>query len=76
MVIAEPGLNLGFDERRLAEQKSLDHSTSLKKLASWRTIALLNDTDPDPTPRSTVCCGSTVEAIKQCDLEKKGKMER
>ena len=37
-----------------------DHSTSLKKLASWRAMALLSDTDPDPTPRSALCCDSIV----------------
>ena len=28
-------------------------------------MALLSDTDPDPTPRSTLCCDSTVGTYKQ-----------
>ena len=76
------------DERRLAEQKSpvLTAQTTQpaerkkkikikKKLASWRAMALLSDTDPDPTPRSTLCCDSTVGAYKRSDPEKKGKKE-
>ena len=39
-------------------------------------MALLSDTDPDPTPRSTQCCDSTVGAYKNSDPEKKGKKER
>ena len=39
-------------------------------------MALLSDTDPDPTPRSTLCCDSTVGAYKHSDPEKKGKKER
>ena len=39
-------------------------------------MALLSDTDPDPTPRSTLCCDSTVEAYKHSDPKKKGKKER
>ena len=38
-------------------------------------MALLSDTDPDPTPRSTLCCDSTA-AYKHSDPEKKGKKER
>ena len=69
------------DERRLAEQKSpiLTAQTTqpaLRKLASWRAMAFLSDTDPDPTPPSTLCCDSTVGAYKHSDPEKKGKKER
>ena len=39
-------------------------------------MALLSDTDSDQTPRSTLCCDSTVEAYKHSDPEKKGKKER
>ena len=39
-------------------------------------MALLSDTDPDPTPRRTLCCDSTVGAYKHSDPEKKGKKER
>ena len=39
-------------------------------------MALLSDTDPDPTPRSTLCCDSTVGGYKHSDPEKKGKKER
>ena len=39
-------------------------------------MAFLSDTDPDPIPRSTLCCDSTVEAYKHSDPEKKGKKER
>ena len=39
-------------------------------------MALLSDTDPDPTPRSTLRCDSTVGDYKHSDLEKKGKKER
>ena len=35
-------------------------------------MALLSDTDPDPTPPSTLCCDSTVGACKHSDPEKKG----
>ena len=38
-------------------------------------MALLSDTDPDPTPRSTLCWYSTVGAYKHSDPEKKGKKE-
>ena len=43
------------DERRLAEQRSpvltaqITQPALKKKLASWRAIALLSDTDPDST---------------------------
>ena len=46
------------------------------KLASWRAMPLLSDTDPDPTLRSTLCCDSTVGAYKNSDPEKKGKERR
>ena len=36
-------------------------------------MALLSDTDPDPTPPSTLCCDSPVGAYKHSDPEKKGK---
>ena len=39
-------------------------------------MALLSDTDPDPTPPSTLCCDSTVGAYKHSDPEKKRKKER
>ena len=39
-------------------------------------MALLSDTDPDPTPRSTLCCDSAVGAYKHSDPEKKAKKER
>ena len=39
-------------------------------------MELLSDMDPDPTPRSTLCCDSTVRAYKHSDPEKKGKKER
>ena len=39
-------------------------------------MALLSDTDPDATLRSTLCCESTVGAYKHSDPEKKGKKER
>ena len=39
-------------------------------------MALLSDADPDPPPRSTLCCDSTVGAYKHSDPEKKGKKER
>ena len=39
-------------------------------------MVLLCDTDPDPTPRSTLCCDSTVGAYKHSDPEKKGKKEK
>ena len=39
-------------------------------------MALLSDTDPDPTPRSTLCCDSTVEAYKHSGPEKKGKKRK
>ena len=39
-------------------------------------MALLSDTDPDPTPRSTLCCDSTVGAYKHSDPENKGKKKR
>ena len=39
-------------------------------------MALLSDTDPDPTPRNTLCSDSTVGAYKHSDPEKKGKKER
>ena len=56
------------DERRLDEQKSpvlaAHISQPAKRLVSWRAMALLSDTDPDPTPRSTLCCDSTVAAYK------------
>ena len=39
-------------------------------------MALLSDTDPDPTPESTLCCDSTVGADRHGDLEKRGKKER
>ena len=39
-------------------------------------MALLSDTDPDPTPQSTLYCDSTVGAYKHSDPEKKGKKER
>ena len=39
-------------------------------------MALLSDTDPDPTPQSILCCDSTVRAYKHSDPEKKGKKER
>ena len=39
-------------------------------------MAILSDTDPYPTPRSTLCCDSTVGAYKHSDPEKKGKKER
>ena len=39
-------------------------------------MALLSDTDPDPTPRSRLCCDSTVGAYKHSDPEKIGKKER
>ena len=39
-------------------------------------MALLSHTDPDLTPRSTLCCDSTVGAYKHSDPEKKGKKER
>ena len=39
-------------------------------------MALLSDTDPDLTPRSTLCCDSTVGAYRHSDPEKKGKKER
>ena len=39
-------------------------------------MALLSDTDPDLTPRSTLCCESTVRAYKHSDPEKRGKKER
>ena len=39
-------------------------------------MALLSDTDPDPTPPSTLCCDSAVEAYKHSDPEKTGKKER
>ena len=39
-------------------------------------MALLSDTDPDLTPRNTLCCNSTVGAYKHIDPEKKGKKER
>ena len=38
-------------------------------------MALLSDTDPDPTPRSTLCCDSPVGAYKHRDPEKKEKEE-
>ena len=39
-------------------------------------MALLSDTDPDPTPQSTLCYDSTVGAYTHSDPEKKGKKER
>ena len=39
-------------------------------------MALLSDTDPDPTRQSTLCCGSAVGAYKHSDPEKKGQKER
>ena len=39
-------------------------------------MALLSDTNPDSTPRSTLCCDSTVGAYKHSNPEKKGKKER
>ena len=39
-------------------------------------MALLSDTDPDPTLPSAQCCDSTVGAHKHSDQEKKGKKER
>ena len=39
-------------------------------------MALLSDMDPDSTPRSTLCCDSTVGAYKHSDPEKKGRKER
>ena len=39
-------------------------------------MALLFDTDPDPTSRSTLCSDSTVGAYKDSDPVKKGKKER
>ena len=39
-------------------------------------MALLSDTDPDPTPRSTLCCDSTVEVYQHSDPEKNGKKDR
>ena len=39
-------------------------------------MALLSDTDSDPTPRSALCCDFTVGAYKHSDPEKKGKKER
>ena len=39
-------------------------------------MALLSDTDPDPTPRSTLCYDSIVGVYKHSDPEKKGKKER
>ena len=36
-------------------------------------MALLSDKDPDPTPRSTLRCDSTVGAYKHSDPDKKGK---
>ena len=38
-------------------------------------MVLLSDTDPDPTPQSTLCCDSTVGAYKHSN-QKKGKKER
>ena len=68
------------DEWCLAEQKSpiLTAQTTqpAKKLTSWQAMALLSDTDPDPTPPSTLCRDSTVGAYKHSDPEKKGKKER
>ena len=69
------------DEPRIAEQKppvltALTTQLAKKKLVSWRAMALLSDMDPYPTPRSTLCCDSTVGAYKYCDQEKKGKKER
>ena len=39
-------------------------------------MALLSNTNPDPTPRSTLCCDSTAGSYKHSDPEKKGKKER
>ena len=39
-------------------------------------MALLSYTDPDSTPRSTLCCDSTVGVYKHSDPEKKGKERR
>ena len=39
-------------------------------------MVLLSNTDPDPTPQSTLCCESTMRAYKHSDPEKKGKKGR
>ena len=39
-------------------------------------MAPFSDTDPDPTPPSTLCCDSTVGAYNHVNMEEKGKKER